>query len=72
MSEPVKPECCCCSCPNDGQQPAQADASNASSPPWIAGSVASPAGDIPVVTTTLDTADRLGAWKARWAIGRMA
>ena len=73
MAEPTKPECCCCSCPNDGQQPAQADVSGGSSQqsPWISGSVASPAGEIPVVTTTLHTADRLGAWKARWAIGRM-
>ena len=28
-------------------------------------------GDIPVVSTTLSFTDHLGAWKARWGIGRM-
>jgi len=29
------------------------------------------AGDVPVVSTTLSFTDHLGAWKARWGIGRM-
>lgn len=72
MSEPVKPECCCCSCPDGGVELTQGDVSNEPSPPWIMGSVASPAGDVPVVTTTLNTADILGGWKARWTMGRMS
>ena len=39
--------------------------------PWIVGSVSTPIGDVPVVSTRLEMADRLGAWKARWGIGRM-
>ncbi len=39
--------------------------------PWIVGSVNTPIGDIPVVGTRLEMADRLGTWKARWGIGRM-
>ncbi len=35
------------------------------------GTVATPVGEIPKVATQLDSADRLGRWKARWAIGRM-
>ena len=38
--------------------------------PWIVGSVNTPIGDVPVVSTRLEMADRLGAWKARWAIDR--
>ena len=38
---------------------------------WIEGVVATPAGGVPRVTTSLTFADRLGGWKARWAIGRM-
>lgn len=74
MPEPVKPECCCCSCPDDGQQQVQTDTSPESSqrPPWIVGAVSTPAGDVSVARTNLLVADRLGAWRARWAIGRMA
>lgn len=36
-----------------------------------AGVAQTPAGEIPVVATRLGFADRLGAWKARWAVGRM-
>lgn len=39
--------------------------------PWIIGSVNTPIGDVPVVSTRLEMADRLGTWKARWGIGRM-
>ena len=72
MPEPVKPECCCCSSPDGGQQSAQIDAIGKSSPPWITGALTSAVGDVPVATTTLLAADRLGGWRARWAIGRMA
>jgi len=39
--------------------------------PWSDGPVATAIGDVPRATTTLCFADRLGSWKARWAIGRM-
>jgi len=39
--------------------------------PWIIGSTQTPRGEVPRVSTTLRTADRLGAWKVRWGIGRM-
>ena len=39
--------------------------------PQISGTIATPAGDVPRVDTALRTADRLGAWKSRWAMGRM-
>ncbi len=39
--------------------------------PWIVGSVSTPIGDVPAVSTRLEMADRLGAWNARWGIGRM-
>ena len=57
-------ECCCTS----------SSACQATSPPavpWIVGSVSTPIGDVPVVSTRLEMTDRLGAWKARWGIGRM-
>lgn len=68
-----KPTCCCCSCSDRGGQTAQAVAAGSSSrlPPWVTGSVTTPAGDVPVITTRLRAADHIGAWKARWAIGRM-
>ncbi|NQU24788.1 MAG: acetyl-CoA synthase subunit gamma [Candidatus Nealsonbacteria bacterium] len=39
--------------------------------PQIFGTITTPAGEVPRVDTTLQTADRLGAWMARWAMGRM-
>lgn len=39
--------------------------------PWMVGSVRTRRGEVPRVDTTLRLADRFGAWKARWAIGRM-
>ncbi len=56
-----------CGC--DSTLPCDADSSTAA--PWIVGSVSTPIGDVPVVSTRLAVADRLGTWKARWGIGRM-
>jgi len=56
--DPLPQVSCCCS-------PPRIDA------PWGTGTVATPAGDVPQVDTALQTADRLGAWKARWGIARM-
>ena len=39
--------------------------------PWLEGAVTTAVGEVPRVSTVLRFADRLGAWKARWAIGRM-
>jgi len=39
--------------------------------PWIAGTITTAVGDIPRVRTALGFEDRLGAWKARWGVGRM-
>ena len=38
---------------------------------WIIGSVQTPLGQVPRLSTTLRPADRLRAWKVRWGIGRM-
>ncbi len=78
MSDLPETGCCC-------KQPAQNDTSVCGQPlegngahdtertaPWIIGSVSTPAGDIPRVSTSLRLPDRLGAWKARWGIGRMS
>ncbi len=59
----------CCSAPTEsgvklsGGQPDAA---------WIEGLIETPGGKVPRVATTLTRADRLGAWKARWGIGRMS
>jgi hypothetical protein len=42
------------------------------SAPWSPGTVKTPSYDVPQVTTELTTADRWGAWKARWGVGRMS
>ncbi len=39
--------------------------------PWMDGYVDTPAGEIPRASTSLTFTDTLGAWKARWGIGRM-
>ncbi len=39
--------------------------------PWVVASVATAVGNLPQVGTSLTLADRVGAWKARWGIGRM-
>ena len=38
---------------------------------WVDGSVATVVGEVPRVRATLRASDRLGTWKARWAMGRM-
>jgi hypothetical protein len=41
-------------------------------PGWVTGTIATRAGIVPGVSTELDRGDVLGAWKARWGIGRMS
>lgn len=38
--------------------------------PWITGTVETPKGRIPIITTQLSFKDTLGAWKVRWGINR--
>ena len=40
--------------------------------PWMVGYVDTPAGEVPRASTDLTFTDTLGAWKARWGIGRMS
>ena len=60
-------EPCCCGPKADADAPQPSD----STFPRIVGSVDTAAGEIPKVETTLRMSDRLGTWRARWAIGRM-
>lgn len=43
----------------------------AAQPRWITGFAETPAGKVPRISTTLDSADLWGGRKARWGIGRM-
>ncbi len=75
MADSKKPISCCCSCaPTEPEQTVQAstDGGNPEHRPWIVGSVATPVGNVPRAKSGLVLADRIGAWKARWAMGRMA
>ncbi len=38
--------------------------------PWMAGSIETSVGEIPLVKTDLLFSDKIGSWKARWNIGR--
>ncbi|MCL6591119.1 MAG: acetyl-CoA synthase subunit gamma [Firmicutes bacterium] len=53
----------CCCAPASSPAPVSA--------PWITGRINTPTGAIPQVSTRLTFYDTLGAWKARWSIGRM-
>ncbi len=59
-------EVCC------GPPPPEKDWSRESDDaPWVVGVLDTAMGSVPRVSTTLEWADRLGAWKARWGVGRM-
>lgn len=60
---------CCCTTENCGREELQACC--AQKEPWVIGEIMTPAGSVPVISTTLKTQDILGAWKVRWGIGRM-
>lgn len=51
----------CCSEPDKACQKSE----------WEIGSVETPAGSVPRISTTLSGQDRVNAWKLRWGIGRM-
>lgn len=38
---------------------------------WVTGTIQTPAGEVPQVSTKLRFKDTLGSWKCRWSIGRM-
>lgn len=78
MSDVPESGCCCKQAarndtPGCGQTPGQ-NAAHAAEPaePWTVGSVSTPVGDLPKVSTSLRLWDHLGTWKARWGIGRMS
>ena len=58
-------ECCC---NTNVSEESSAEALNAE---WITGVITTKAGKIPLVSTDLTLADKLGSWKARWGIKRM-
>ncbi len=60
-------ESCCGPRPGNLQEPLRLTAA-----PWIVGSVRLAGAEVPTIRTRLDWADYRGAWKARWAINRMA
>ncbi len=57
--------------PRDDRKRSQECCRGAARAPWIDGGIVTAAGQIPRVRTALSGRDRLGAFKARWAIGRM-
>jgi hypothetical protein len=59
-----RPPCC-------GPPTACCGSSGPPKPAWVKGAVATAAGDVPRVAAELSLADRLGAWRVRWAVGRM-
>lgn len=61
------PDVCC-----GGPPPREVDWSQVpDDAPWVVGMADTSAGPVPRVATTLCWPDRLGAWKARWGMGRM-
>ena len=68
------PRCCCSSgAAITGISTDEAVVSDSSSGGhhWIIGKIATPVGEIPVVNSELEFADRLGSWKAQCGLGRM-
>lgn len=67
MDDPLKIECCC-----GGGSPSRAASGGPTvDAAWVVGSVSTPSGDVPRVSTRLWFSDRVGTWKARWGFGRM-
>jgi hypothetical protein len=72
MAENQTPNCCD-NAGNDQKCCCRADSLPGKPAPfrWITGFWETPIGLVPQVSTRLGWQDRLGAWKARWAVGRM-
>ncbi len=63
---PPRTAACC------GPAPGEPEATDSvSETQWVIGTAATPAGPVPRVAVALGLADRLGAWRARWGVGRM-
>ena len=71
---------CCCDKPTHRRsgeaseahaEPVGTSALSTFSAPWIVGRLTTAVGEVPQVATSLTWRDRLGAWRVRWAIGRM-
>lgn len=71
---------CCCNKPahrrSDGQSETDSKvlvgpALSTFSAPWVVGRITAAVGEVPQVATSLAWRDRFGAWKVRWAVGRM-
>ncbi len=68
------PQCCCSSDPGvPGQSSGSPFSLSASHDGigWTVGKISTLIGDVPVVNSRLEFADRLGSFKARWGLGRM-
>lgn len=64
-----KEKSCCCSDGNSYE--AEALPPRKINEKWIVGEIHTSQGAAPIVSTTLNMNDTLGAWKVRWGIGRM-
>lgn len=64
-----KEKSCCCSDGNNNE--AEALTPRKINEKWIVGEIHTSQGAAPIVSTTLNMNDTLGAWKVRWGIGRM-
>ncbi len=64
-----KEKSCCCSVGNNNE--AEALPPRKINEKWIVGEIHTSQGAAPIVSTTLNMNDTLGAWKVRWGIGRM-
>lgn len=67
-TEKAEKPCCCCGAGN--QQEIRQKPPNTPAP-WVLGTLDTPVGAVPQVTTRLQLTDHLGAWRVRWAINRM-
>jgi hypothetical protein len=59
-----------CCCPGDAPRE-DGHVGDDAGAEWIVGSVDTPLGNVPTVSTKLGCKDRVTAWKARWGINRM-
>ena len=67
--ETTEKPCCCCAVGTKRAEIVQTPLST--NKPWVMGTLDTPAGVVPRVSTELCMADHLGAWRVRWGIGRM-
>jgi hypothetical protein len=69
IDKPTDKSCCCCAVESKPVEIVQTPPGT--DQPWVVGTLETPAGVVPQVGTRLQLADYLGAWRVRWAIGRM-